>query len=78
MVDAVPVKWVARDGRNWRIGTTSDIEWINAGTSVCMAITSGIPPVFDDYATVVLPDTNADQMRHDRALLASLTRHSPD
>jgi len=72
------MKWVARDGRNWRTGTTSDVEWINAGTSVGTAITSGIPPVFDDYATVVLPDARADQMRHDRALLASLTRHSPD
>lgn len=57
---------------------TSDVEWINAGTSVGTSITSGIPPVFDDYATVVLPDVRADLMRHDRALLASLTRHAPD
>jgi hypothetical protein len=72
------VKWVARDGRNWRIGTTSDVEWINADTSVGLTVTSGIPPVFDDYATVELPETRADHTRHDQALLASLTRQSPD
>ena len=67
-----------RDGRGWRLGTASDIAWINSATSVGLTITSGIPPVFDDYATVVLPDDSALQPRHDRALIAVLKSQSPD
>ncbi|MGA9489439.1 MAG: hypothetical protein WBV80_04190 [Mycobacterium sp.] len=72
------MQWVARDSRNWRIGAASDVAWINAGTSVGTTITSGIPAVFDDYATVVLPETLAAQRRHDRALIASLRSQSPE
>jgi hypothetical protein len=44
-----------RDGRMWRIGTASEVAWISSGTSTGLTITSAIPPVFEAYATVVLP-----------------------
>jgi hypothetical protein len=49
------VTWV-RDGRSWEIGTYAEIAWITSGTGVSHTITSGIPPVFAAYATVVLPN----------------------
>lgn len=45
-----------RDGRAWQIGTPEVVAWITRGTQVGRAITSGIPPVFAAYATIVLPD----------------------
>jgi hypothetical protein len=36
------------------------------------------PPVFDAYATVVLPDGDNERGAHDRALLALLVGQSPD
>ncbi len=68
---------VIRDGRSWRIGTASDVAWIKTGTTVGLTITSGIPPVFDDYATVVLAESDAEQLRHDRAVLAVLKSQLP-
>jgi hypothetical protein len=79
-VHALAVKEVVRDGHSWRIGTASDVAWIKTGTTVGLTITSGIPPVFDDYATVVLPEDPedyAEQLRHDRAVVAVLKSQSP-
>ena len=45
----------ARDGSTWRIGTDGEVAWIADGTSTGLAITAAIPPVFEAYATVVLP-----------------------
>ena len=45
-----------RDGTTWRIGTATEVAWITAGTGSGRTVTSAIPPVFDAYATVVLPD----------------------
>ena len=45
-----------KDGRAWRIGTAVKVAWIGDGTSVTKAITAAIPPVFDAYATVELPE----------------------
>jgi hypothetical protein len=65
-----------RDGRAWRIGTDADVAWIVNGTSPGLTITSAVPPVFDAYATLVLPDSDADQQEHDRAVLALLGEES--
>jgi hypothetical protein len=62
-----------RDGRPWRIGTDAEVAWIADGTAVGRSITSAIPPVFEAYATVVLPDSDEERGRHDRALVALLT-----
>ena len=49
--------WRAKDGRRWRIGDKDEVVWIKAGTLAGLAITSAIPPVFEAYLTLELPDT---------------------
>ena len=61
----------ARDGRTWPIGTDAEVAWIANGTSVGRTITAAIPPVFEAYATFVLPPRGEGQDEHDRAVLAS-------
>lgn len=66
-----------RDGSEWRIGTDADVAWIADGTSVGRTITAAIPPIFQAYATVVLPPRGEGQDTHDRAMLAVLSDQSP-
>jgi len=47
----------AKDGREWRIGGDTDVAWIANGTTRGLAITSGIPPLFEAYATLELAGT---------------------
>jgi hypothetical protein len=69
-----------KDGRAWRIGGDAEVAWIKNHTEAGVAITSAIPPVFDAYATVVLPcgdDEQAprdDEDRHEQAVMTVLTR----
>src|ERR1022692_490466 len=63
-------------GYSWRIGTDAEVAWIARGTSPGLTITAAVPPVFDAYATVVLPDNGEDQERHNRAMLALLAGQS--
>jgi hypothetical protein len=66
-----------RDGRAWRIGGGAEVSWIQDGTSVTKAITSAIPPVFDAFATVELPEIwREEQDRHDAAVIELLLRHT--
>jgi hypothetical protein len=65
-----------KDGQTWRIGTAAEAAWIAEGTSVGRTITAAIPPIFEAYATVVLPDGGDGRARHDRAVLALLSEHS--
>jgi hypothetical protein len=67
-----------RDGRTWRIGTEAEVAWITGGTSIGRTITAAIPPVFDAFATVVLPDSDDERDKRDRAMSALLTQQSPD
>jgi hypothetical protein len=67
----------ARDGSTWRIGTDADVAWIGKGTSIGRTITAAIPPVFEAYATLVMPYDDAAQAKHDRAVSALLTEQSP-
>jgi hypothetical protein len=69
---------VARDGSTWRIGTDADVAWITDGTSTGRTITSAIPPVFEAYATVVLPEGGEGQDAHDQAVLGLLSEQSAD
>ncbi len=66
----------ARDGRTWRIGTDADVAWIANGTSKGLTITAAIPPVFDAYATLILPYRGEAQNKHDRAVLALVSEQS--
>jgi hypothetical protein len=65
-----------KDGSTWRIGTETEVAWIANGTSPGLTITSAIPPVFEAYATVVIPEEPGDRGRRDRVDLALLTEHS--
>ncbi len=67
---------LARDGRTWRIGTDAEVAWITNGTSMGRTITAAIPPVFESYATVVLPYGDEEQAKHDRAVLSLLSEQS--
>ena len=53
------------------------MAWIVRGTSPNLTITAAIPPVFDAYATVVLPDNGDGRERHNRAMLTMLAGQSP-
>jgi hypothetical protein len=66
----------ARDGVMCRIGTDAEVAWIAKGTSTGRTITAAIPPVFEAYATFVLPFGGEGQHKHDRAVLALLSEHS--
>jgi hypothetical protein len=66
----------SRDGGTWRIGTDAEVAWINDGTSRGLTITSAIPPIFEAYATVVLPYRGEGQDERDRAVLAPLRGQS--
>jgi hypothetical protein len=65
-------------GHSWRIGTDAEVAWITENWSPNLTITAAIPPVFDAYATVVLPDNGADTERYNRAMLALLAAQSPE
>jgi hypothetical protein len=68
--------WNVRDGRAWRIGSDVDVAWIADDTPPGRTITAAIPPIFDAYATIVLPGHNGDQEEYDRAVLALLSEQS--
>jgi hypothetical protein len=80
MADGAQVE--VKDGVAWRIGTDSEVAWIRDGTSSGLAITSAIPAVFADYATLVHPGEEdaprdlEEEDEQDRALLALLQRHT--
>ncbi len=63
-----------RDGSRWQIGRTREVDWVTNGTTSDLTITSAIPPVFDAYATVVVPADEHE--RRDRALITVLGEHS--
>lgn len=71
-------QYVARDGADWRLGTTSDVDWITQGTSVDRTIQSSTPLVFDAYATIVLPEDEVERELHDRAIVEVLVHRVPD
>ena len=67
---------VVKDGRTWRLGTEAEVAWITGGTTIDRTITSAIPPVFEAYATVVLPPGGEGQDVHDRAVLTLLSEQA--
>ena len=61
-----------KDGSTWRIGTHAEVAWIADGTTPGLTITSAIPPVYEAYATVVIPEEPEDRRRRDRVVVALL------
>ncbi|MGY1805674.1 hypothetical protein ACI78T_20500 [Blastococcus sp. SYSU D00922] len=66
-----------RDGRRWRIGTDADVAWIRAATPPGLTITSAIPPVFEAYATLVVPDKADGRSADADLVLRLLEEQSP-
>lgn len=67
-----------RDGRRWRLGTRTEVDWIAAGTVTGHSITSAIPPVYEAYATFHEPvDQGGGVVLQERALVRKLMGHSP-
>ena len=66
-----------KDGREWRIGTDADVAWIRESTPVGRAITSAVPPVFEAYATVVVPDEEDGRADDLAVVLELLGEQSP-
>ena len=65
-----------RDGRAWRIGTDAVVAWIADGTSAGRTITAAIPPIFEAYATIVVPPEGGEREIHDGAVLGLLSEYS--
>jgi hypothetical protein len=67
----------AKDGRAWSIGSDAEAGWINAGVSPGRTITAAIPPTFDSYCTLELPEPGEAQLsRHERAVIALLSEQT--
>ena len=73
---SLPLVTATRDASTWRIGSDSDVRWIAGQTTPGRTIAAAIPPVFDDYATVVIPDRDEQLEKHDRAVVSLLREHS--
>ena len=69
---------VAKNNRTWRVGTQAEVSWINDSVTVGAAITSAITPVFDAYATVVIPDSDTARRCADSVLLQLLAEQGAD
>jgi hypothetical protein len=67
-----------KDGRTWRFGTDADVAWIQAEISLGLTITSAIPPVFEAYATLVVPDKDQGRAEDFRLILQLLNEQSPN
>ena len=72
-----PVGTRERNGKTYTLGTSAEVEWIQSRFASSMAITSAIPPVFEAYATVVIPEDDWYWRESDEALLAELNRGVP-
>jgi len=66
----------AKDGRSWRIGDSAEVAWIAHGTVPGLTIMSAIPPIFDAYATTIVPGDDEDRDEHDRIVLTLLSEQS--
>ncbi|WP_176738953.1 hypothetical protein [Micromonospora matsumotoense] len=67
---------VNKDGRNWRIGTAADVQWIAGHTTAGVSITTAVPPGFDAYATTYQAD-DVTAAAYEHALVEDLSTYSP-
>jgi hypothetical protein len=61
--------------RDWRIAAAADVEWIHDATTFGLEITSAIPAIFADYATIVVPEEERDD-RNTEAVIQILRGHT--
>jgi len=65
------------DQANWQIGDSKTVAWIATSRRNDRTIATAIPPIYDAYATVVTPESDADKQVSDEALLDSLRACTP-
>jgi hypothetical protein len=68
---------VIKDGRGWRIGTSSEVAWIYGHTGEGPTITTAIPPIFDAYATFYPADLVSFEL-HERVVVDVLVEHTAE
>jgi hypothetical protein len=70
--------WIRRgaDETVWQIGGSGEVAWITDNTRPGTTIATAIPPNFDGYATVIVPETPQEKRICDDALLSVLAAHS--
>ena len=70
--------WMPRgvDETAWQIGGSDELAWIAENTRPGTTIAAAIPPIFDGYATVIVPETYQQKQSCDEALLSVLAAHS--
>lgn len=72
---------VNKDGKSWEIGQAIDVAWITGFTEDGLSITSAIPPVFDAYATIVIPERDWPPQaveEHERRIMRLLAAETAD
>jgi hypothetical protein len=70
---------VLKDGRSWRLGTSADAAWVNEGISAGPTIASAVPPIYESYCTLEVPENHtAELARHEQAVIELLTEQTPD
>jgi hypothetical protein len=74
--DVDAFRW--KDGRGWRLGSQSEVGWIVDGTGVGLTITAAIPPVFEAYATILVPEPGEERTAHEQAMLDFLDSRSAE
>lgn len=67
---------VRKDGRSWRIGTSSDVAWL-ADRPGGLSVATAIPLVFDAYGTFHKPGHAAEE-DHERAVVEVLRKNTAD
>jgi len=71
---------VAKGGGDWQIGLGADVAWITNSTETGLSITSAIPPIFDAYATIVMPEPGVPALlaEHELRVLRLLMAETAD
>jgi hypothetical protein len=69
---------VSRDGREWRLGTESDVAFISEGATSGTAIGGTIPAIYAAYCFLELPQhgARAELSKHEQATIELLTEET--
>jgi hypothetical protein len=72
-----------KDGREWRIGTSAEIDWTIGQTEGGVRVNCAIPPIYEAYATIGLTESGNGKALdfvvsedHDRAVADILESHT--
>ena len=63
-----------RDGKHWVFGDSAEVTWLASGVDHSAERVSLVPPAFAAHCQLDLPDdAPGSQVRHDRALVSTLS-----